>query len=82
MEYLSGCQVNDKAEMQRRGISSDQTMKRVTEMYSEMIFKIGFIHCDPHPGNILIRNGPDKQARLKFEEKIDLFCRKFLFLKK
>ena len=27
-------------------------------MYSQMIFKHGFIHCDPHPGNILI----NKQA--------------------
>ena len=32
-------------------------MSRVTEMYSEMIFKFGFIHCDPHPGNVLIQKG-------------------------
>ena len=32
-------------------------MKRVTQMYSEMIFNHGFIHCDPHPGNVLIRSG-------------------------
>ena len=24
-------------------------------MYSEMIYKRGFIHCDPHPGNVLVR---------------------------
>ena len=34
-------------------------MKRVTQMYSEMIFNHGFIHCDPHPGNVLIRSGRD-----------------------
>lgn len=26
-------------------------------MYSEMIFLRGFIHCDPHPGNVLVRRG-------------------------
>ena len=39
----------------------NKTIERVTDMYSEMIFKHGFIHCDPHPGNILINEG-----KLKF----------------
>lgn len=24
-------------------------------MFSEMIFVHGFVHCDPHPGNVLVR---------------------------
>jgi aarF domain-containing kinase len=28
---------------------------KVGQIYSEMIFVQGYIHCDPHPGNILIR---------------------------
>nr|KAF6482926.1 aarF domain containing kinase 1 [Rousettus aegyptiacus] len=28
-------------------------------MYSEMIFINGFVHCDPHPGNVLVRKRPD-----------------------
>lgn len=27
---------------------------RLGQLYSEMIFEKGFVHCDPHPGNILI----------------------------
>lgn len=27
-------------------------------MYSEMIFVNGFVHCDPHPGNVLVRKCP------------------------
>jgi len=57
MEYCPGIQVNDKAGLKAAGISIDHTMSRVTEMYSEMIFKFGFIHCDPHPGNVLIQKG-------------------------
>lgn len=29
------------------------------KMYSEMIFVNGFVHCDPHPGNILVRRHSD-----------------------
>ena len=47
---MPGTQINDKKNLNRRGISVDKTMRAVTEMYSYMIFKHGFIHCDPHPG--------------------------------
>ena len=30
-----------------------------------MIFSNGFVHCDPHPGNLLIR--PIKQSKGEFE---------------
>ena len=54
MEYMPGTQINDRANLNRRGIDVNKTVEAVTEMYSQMIFKHGFIHCDPHPGNILI----------------------------
>ena len=28
------------------------------KLFSEMIFVHGFVHCDPHPGNMLIRRSP------------------------
>uniref|UniRef100_A0A3Q3LLW6 AarF domain-containing protein kinase 1 n=1 Tax=Labrus bergylta TaxID=56723 RepID=A0A3Q3LLW6_9LABR len=31
------------------------------KMYSEMIFVHGFVHCDPHPGNVLVRKCPQSQ---------------------
>ena len=27
-------------------------------MYADMIFKFGYVHCDPHPGNVLVRKNP------------------------
>lgn len=27
-------------------------------IFADMIFKYGFVHCDAHPGNILIRKHP------------------------
>ncbi|XP_063765084.1 aarF domain-containing protein kinase 1 isoform X4 [Eleginops maclovinus] len=31
------------------------------KIYSEMIFICGFVHCDPHPGNVLVRNCPQSK---------------------
>ena len=31
-----------------------QVMGKLGKLFSEMIFQHGFVHCDPHPGNILV----------------------------
>jgi len=30
-------------------------MRKLGRLYSEMIFVQGYVHCDPHPGNLLVR---------------------------
>lgn len=30
----------------------------------EQIFHTGFVHADPHPGNVLVRKGKDKKAQI------------------
>ncbi|XP_075782901.1 aarF domain-containing protein kinase 1 isoform X3 [Pelodiscus sinensis] len=32
--------------------------RNLGKLYSEMIFVNGFVHCDPHPGNVLVRKCP------------------------
>lgn len=36
-----------------------QVSRHLGKMYSEMMFVHGFVHCDPHPGNVLVRKRPD-----------------------
>ena len=31
-----------------------QISERLGIIFSEMIFSNGFVHCDPHPGNVII----------------------------
>ncbi|KAI3368075.1 hypothetical protein L3Q82_026898, partial [Scortum barcoo] len=35
-----------------------QISENLGKIYSEMIFVHGFVHCDPHPGNVLVRKCP------------------------
>lgn len=38
-----------------------QISRHLGKMYSEMIFVNGFVHCDPHPGNVLVRKRPGSE---------------------
>lgn len=54
MEYLNGGQVNDLDYLQKHKIDTYDVANKIGQLYSNMIFIHGFVHSDPHPGNILI----------------------------
>ncbi|XP_007939597.1 aarF domain-containing protein kinase 1 [Orycteropus afer afer] len=58
MEFVDGGQVNDRSYMERNKIDVNEVSRHLGKMYSEMIFVNGFVHCDPHPGNVLVRKHP------------------------
>lgn len=55
MEYCPGAKVTDLEYMKSNRIDPYQVSKRLSQIFSEMIFIHGFVHCDPHPGNVFIR---------------------------
>lgn len=62
MEFVDGALINDKEYIEKNKINVRTLTSRLSNLYSDMIFVQGFVHCDPHPGNILIRqssNGPE-----------------------
>uniref|UniRef100_UPI00358FFE0D aarF domain-containing protein kinase 1 n=1 Tax=Myxine glutinosa TaxID=7769 RepID=UPI00358FFE0D len=59
MEFVDGGQINDKEYMQKHNIDVNEVSRKLGRMYSEMIFVNGFVHCDPHPGNVLVRKDPN-----------------------
>ena len=67
MEYCSGGHIDDKKYIEQNGIDRSLLSKIVGQMYADMIFHHGFVHCDPHPGNVLVRknkNGNDEVVLL------------------
>lgn len=55
MEYLTGGQVNDLEYIHKNKIDTFDIANKIGQLYSNMIFINGFVHSDPHPGNILVR---------------------------
>lgn len=63
MEFLDGGQVNDLEYMRAHKLNPYEVTSKLGRLYSQMIFIEGFVHSDPHPGNILVRNR-DSQAEI------------------
>ncbi|XP_029349169.1 aarF domain-containing protein kinase 1 isoform X2 [Echeneis naucrates] len=61
MEFAEGGQVNDTDYMKKHGINVNKISENLGKLYSEMIFVHGFVHCDPHPGNVLVRMCPQSK---------------------
>lgn len=55
MEYVNGGQVNDLNYIEKHKIDRIGLSKKLGDLYSHMIFVVGFVHSDPHPGNILLK---------------------------
>ncbi|XP_011687388.1 PREDICTED: uncharacterized aarF domain-containing protein kinase 5-like [Wasmannia auropunctata] len=37
---------------------------KLITLMGEQIFHTGFVHADPHPGNVFVRKGKDKKAQI------------------
>ena len=64
MEYCKGGHINDREYMRRENIDPRSISKKVGQMYSEMIFRFGYVHCDPHPGNVLVQKDEEGNAQI------------------
>ncbi|XP_047321613.1 putative ABC1 protein At2g40090 [Impatiens glandulifera] len=58
MEFMDCAQVNDVKRIKQLGIQPIDVVKLVSQAFAEMIFKHGFVHCDPHAANLLIHPMP------------------------
>lgn len=55
IEFVDGCKITDKVQILEWNLSPEKIVERGLDIYLSQIFKHGFFHADPHPGNILIR---------------------------
>ncbi|KAG6779002.1 hypothetical protein POTOM_015366 [Populus tomentosa] len=60
MQFCWGHKVDDVEFMKETRINPIKVAKALVEIFAEMIFVHGFVHGDPHPGNILVSpEGPN-----------------------
>jgi len=57
MERLEGIRGTDIEELRESGEDLGEFARRGANMYLEMVFRDGFYHADPHPGNLLLLPG-------------------------
>ncbi len=57
MQYLEGIKLAEPQRLRGVGYDLAEIARRGAELYLEMIFRDGFYHADPHPGNFLVLPG-------------------------
>ncbi|OAY38421.1 hypothetical protein MANES_10G013300v8 [Manihot esculenta] len=72
MEFMDAAQVNDVKAIERLGIQPTEVAKLVSQAFAEMMFKHGFVHCDPHAANLLVRPLPSGKRSLLGKRKPQL----------
>ena len=56
MEFVQGTEISHTEELRQQGIDVNARASRV-QSYVTQVLDDGFFHADPHPGNILTRDG-------------------------
>ncbi|UKZ82619.1 hypothetical protein TrVFT333_010412 [Trichoderma virens FT-333] len=46
------------------GLKAADIMTTVIDLFSSQMFKWGFVHCDPHPGNMFVRRLPSGKPQI------------------
>ena len=59
LEDVEAIKITDMARIEAAGIDPKQVAERLLETYFLQIFKEGFFHADPHPGNLFVRPYPE-----------------------
>lgn len=64
MEYVEGDRITDIEILDKKFGSAELVSNVLIDIYARMIFLYGHVHCDAHPGNILIRKQPNGKPQI------------------
>lgn len=55
-EWIDGVSLTDKQRLLDNGFNISKVLRQYLHVFGRQIFSYGFVHSDPHPGNLLVRN--------------------------
>lgn len=57
MEYVDGISIRDTKKLEEAGYDLSEIGEKLLDNYATQVLDDGFFHADPHPGNIVIKDG-------------------------
>jgi len=64
-EFIDGIKISEVKDLNQKGLNLKRIGEYLLYAFAEQVFHTGFVHADPHPGNILVRkNKSSKDAQL------------------
>uniref|UniRef100_A0A7I4ALG2 Protein kinase domain-containing protein n=1 Tax=Physcomitrium patens TaxID=3218 RepID=A0A7I4ALG2_PHYPA len=67
MEFMEGCKIDDIKSLEKAGVDPKEVASLLAAIFAEMIFCHGFVHGDPHPGNLLVHRDPSRSGKHNFD---------------
>ncbi|KAM7283378.1 putative aarF domain-containing protein kinase 5 [Ixodes scapularis] len=64
MEFIDGVKISDLQGIRRLGLDLADVDRKMVAAFAEQLFHTGFVHADPHPGNVFVQKGEDGKARI------------------
>ena len=55
MEFIEGIGAGERDALVAAGVDPAEVSRLISKVFAAMMFRSGFVHCDPHPGNMLVR---------------------------
>jgi predicted unusual protein kinase regulating ubiquinone biosynthesis (AarF/ABC1/UbiB family) len=62
LEDVYAIKITDYADITAAGIDRGEVAERLLETYLQQIFEDGFVHADPHPGNLFVTPLPREEG--------------------
>lgn len=59
MDFIEGVRISDREALLAAGIDPSAVAERLNDAFADGLFGHNVLHADPHPGNLLVRQGPD-----------------------
>lgn len=72
MEYVPSIKINDIESLRRRGFDTRAIADGLVNVFLDMIITHGYVHCDPHPGNVGVMNDGETIVLYDFGNVIEL----------
>src|SRR5712691_1092498 len=57
-DFVAGIKITDRDALLAARIDPTAVARTLNEIYAEQILQLGYLHADPHPGNLLVQPGP------------------------
>jgi predicted unusual protein kinase regulating ubiquinone biosynthesis (AarF/ABC1/UbiB family) len=68
LEDVYAIKITDYAEITKAGIERSDVAKKLLDTYLKQIFEDGFVHADPHPGNLFVTPlGDDSESPRRWQ---------------
>ncbi|XP_064466978.1 uncharacterized aarF domain-containing protein kinase 5-like isoform X1 [Ornithodoros turicata] len=64
MEYIDGVKISDVSGILKLGLTLSDVDTKMVAAFAEQVFHTGFVHADPHPGNVFVQKDARGKARI------------------